>query len=145
MKRFFYTTVITFILFLSSCELETSDNGKLDGFWHLERIDTLSTGGVKDLAASRLFWSFQGKMMMVSDKDSRNAECILRFENRGDSLLLYNPILSDRTHGDVVITDSSILNAYGINKVEERFRLEELSHSKMSLTNHKYRLFLRKF
>ena len=25
----------------SSCELESSDNGKLDGFWHLESIDSL--------------------------------------------------------------------------------------------------------
>lgn len=28
----------------SSCELESSDNGKLDGFWHLESIDSLENG-----------------------------------------------------------------------------------------------------
>ena len=33
------------MLTLSSCEVETSQNGDLDGFWHLEQVDTLATGG----------------------------------------------------------------------------------------------------
>ena len=37
--------ILTTALTLASCELETSDNGKFDGFWHLERVDTLATGG----------------------------------------------------------------------------------------------------
>ena len=27
---------------MSSCTLETSDNGYFDGYWHLERVDTLA-------------------------------------------------------------------------------------------------------
>ena len=27
-------------LVMSSCEMETTDNGDLDGFWHLESVDT---------------------------------------------------------------------------------------------------------
>ena len=38
---FFAVLVFT----LSSCEIETSQNGDLDGFWHLEQVDTLATGG----------------------------------------------------------------------------------------------------
>ena len=33
------------MLTLSSCEVETSQNGDLDGFWHLEEVGTLATGG----------------------------------------------------------------------------------------------------
>ena len=41
--------ILTTALALASCELETSDNGKFDGFWHLERVDTLATGGSLNL------------------------------------------------------------------------------------------------
>ena len=34
----------------SSCELESSDNGKLDGFWHLESIDSLENGKTVDMS-----------------------------------------------------------------------------------------------
>ena len=34
---------------VASCELERDHNGDLAGYWHLERVDTLQTGGVKDM------------------------------------------------------------------------------------------------
>ena len=30
---------------LNSCEVDSSDNGDLDGFWHLESIDTSAPCG----------------------------------------------------------------------------------------------------
>ena len=35
---------------LTACEIESHDNGKIDGFWHLEHIDTLATGGTLDVS-----------------------------------------------------------------------------------------------
>jgi hypothetical protein len=46
------------MLTLSSCEVETSQNGDLDGFWHLEQVDTLATGGTCNFADKRVFWVF---------------------------------------------------------------------------------------
>lgn len=40
---------------LSSCTLESSDNGDLDGYWHLESIDTLATGKTGDYSNRRFF------------------------------------------------------------------------------------------
>lgn len=40
------------MLTLSSCEVETSQNGDLDGFWHLEQVDTLATGVLVTLQIS---------------------------------------------------------------------------------------------
>ena len=37
------------LCFQSACTLETSDNGDLDGYWHLEQVDTLATGGKLNL------------------------------------------------------------------------------------------------
>ena len=38
---------------MQSCEIETSHNGDLDGFWHLTGVDTLATGGKRDLAHAK--------------------------------------------------------------------------------------------
>ena len=40
---------------VASCELERDHNGDLAGYWHLERVDTLQTGGVKDMSRDRVF------------------------------------------------------------------------------------------
>ena len=43
-------SAIAISMLLTACgiDFEGSDNGKLDGFWHLEKVDTLATGGVTD-------------------------------------------------------------------------------------------------
>ena len=49
LTKLFVTTVVAALLMsLASCEIETSDNGELDGFWHLERIDSLEKGKTVD-------------------------------------------------------------------------------------------------
>ena len=52
---------------LNSCEIESSDNGSLDGFWHLESIDTLATGGRSDYSKQRVFWGVQYKLLSVNN------------------------------------------------------------------------------
>ena len=61
--------ILTTALTLASCELETSDNGKFDGFWHLERVDTLATGGSLNLQQKRIFWGVQAKLISARDID----------------------------------------------------------------------------
>ena len=59
---FFAVLVFT----LSSCEIETSQNGDLDGFWHLEQVDTLATGGTCSFADKRIFWGCQRYIVQVN-------------------------------------------------------------------------------
>ena len=72
----FILTVVSF----ASCSFETDTidgDGKIEGFWHMERIDTLvsDSAGVstvvatKDLSRELLFWSFQHKLLELSDKN----------------------------------------------------------------------------
>lgn len=49
MKRIIYL-IAAICLVVNSCTIETSDNGDFDGFWHLERVDTLATGNYLDLS-----------------------------------------------------------------------------------------------
>ena len=74
---------------LFSCTLETSDNGKLDGFWKLTRVDTLATGGVLDLRESGIFWAVQMNLMSVQDKYVEDSpEYLFRFEHKDGKLTL---------------------------------------------------------
>ena len=49
------------LCFQSACTIEMSDNGDLDGYWHLEQVDTLATGGKLNLSKERVFWGLHHK------------------------------------------------------------------------------------
>ena len=61
MKKLLFLVPLAAILCLS-CELETSDNGDLDGFWQLKQVDTLQ-GGTKDMRGSGVFWAVQTDLL----------------------------------------------------------------------------------
>lgn len=65
------------MLTLSSCEVETSQNGDLDGFWHLEQVDTLATGGTCYFADKRVFWGCQYKLIMIASRLVEDFICVL--------------------------------------------------------------------
>ena len=74
---------------LSSCTLESSGNGDLDGYWHLESIDTLATGKTGDYSNRRFFWGIEHRLISVSDIDREGRlGYYFRFEQTGDSLFL---------------------------------------------------------
>lgn len=93
-KRLFKTILAAFALVaLASCEIETSDNGDFDGFWHLERVDTLATGGTTDLSKKRVFWGVQYKLISVYDIDKEGTfGYYLRFKQTRDQIVTYSPV-----------------------------------------------------
>ena len=92
-KRLFKTILAAFVLVaLASCEIETSDNGDFDGFWHLERVDTLATGGTTDLSKKRVFWGVQYKLISVRDVDvDKQHGYYLRFKQTRDKIVTHTP------------------------------------------------------
>ncbi len=130
---------------LSSCELETSDNKKLDGYWRLQQVDTIATGGVNAMQGKRIFWAFQHKLLLLRDIDGKTYNCLSRFERQGDNLLLSQPYRYDREHGDEPLTSTELLQPYGVNELNEHFRIDKLSSSKMVLSSPKLRLHFVKF
>ena len=129
----------------AACELETSPNGKLDGYWHLETIDTLATNASGDLAQKRLFSSFQIILLEIRDRDNRDRTCLLRFEQRTDSLVLSEPHLYNRDEGDEPLKDTSQLAPYGNNMPTDRFKIERLDGARLILINKSYRIYLVRF
>ena len=155
MIRLIWTVIITGIVFgMSSCEMETSDNGDLDGFWHLESVDTLSTGGSCNYKERKVFWGVQHKLISIRNfaSDAASTGYYVRFNQTGDSLILSSPY-ANHWHqdygddgGDVPVTEiNSELRELGMNHLEEHFKKEKLSGSKMVLSNKEYRLSFMKF
>ncbi|MBQ2337570.1 MAG: lipocalin-like domain-containing protein [Prevotella sp.] len=127
----------------ASCSfLETDNSGKLGGFWHLERIDTLATGGRKDLSKEKRFWSVQGSILEVSRREIGIMQpFIFRYEHNGNTLSLSDARSNDREKGDPAVENVEPLRQYGINELHETFNVEALDRSKMQLKSNTLRLF----
>ena len=138
------TCLFTALLLLTSCEIEFSNNGKLDGFWQLIAVDTLATQHTSDLKTSGRTWAFQGRLLEMRDTKGGYSDLYFSFEHRGDSLFLDSPYLSDRDADDIKITDVNIVRPYGVNGLKEGFEIESLSNNKLILRSKTLRLMLRK-
>ena len=136
-----------FLVFsFTSCELETSGNGDLDGFWHLVQVDTLQTGGVKDTSKDLFFWSFQVNLLEFSDRSYQIPIFMARFNHDNGQLKVTQPCLYNRDEGNEMVTEENVkdISPYGLNALEEIFRVEELSGSRMTLSNGTLRLYFKK-
>lgn len=145
MKKIFLTILaFTAIFAMSSCTLETSDNGDLDGFWHLTRVDTIATGGVCDMSGKRVFWGIQMNLLNTADYDKSGSGYWLRFRDENSILRVYDPYTNDRGKGDVKVEDPTHLAPFGINQLDESFKIESLSGSRMTLSTDELRLSFKK-
>lgn len=144
--------IILSMALLSSCTLESSDNGDLDGFWHLESIDSLQSGKTVDVSNQKIFWGVEYKMIAARKENKVGESFYFRFEQTSDSLKI-TKVYIDHWHqdqgvdgGDIplgVVTDN--LRLYGVNAIPEGFAKEALSGSKMILRSKTVRLNFRKF
>jgi len=144
MKRLLILFIITaFCMLVVSCELEVSDNGKLDGFWQLYSMDNLSEGISVDMRSQQVSWSFQNRIMLAK-RDVRK-EVVFYFEHRADSLFMSDPYFSDREVEDVKVLRPEELNELGIFKLKEEYKILELSNNTMRLQSDMARLTFRKY
>lgn len=142
MKKLLY--LLLPLLALVSCSVETDSSGDLGGYWHLERVDTLATGGSADLSGLRRFWAVQGDLLQVSDKDG-GGSYLLRYSHEGDSLTLSDPRSDSRTDGDPAISDPTLLQPFGILSLTDRYAIESLHGGSMVLVSSKLRLDFKRF
>ena len=147
--------VIAAVLLAASCDIETSDNGNLDGLWHLERVDTIATGGSADRSNEYTFWGAQLRLMYTYDSNNSNVGSFyLRFSQTADSLIVEKAYINhwheDNPNvdqgGDIPVTTvNDSLRHFGINELPEGFAKEKLSGSRMTLRSKTLRLHFRKF
>ena len=138
LTRFFL--IISVISLMTACHMESSENGHLDGFWHLVRVDTLSTDtlsivGTSDLSQDYFFWAFQFQLLSVRNTQKSPEEYFLRFQRQGDELVLSDPFQYVLQGKDAPVENIDLLRPFGINDQEERFRIVHLSSRRMTLKN----------
>lgn len=146
-SQYLIFSLSAFLVFsFTSCELETSGNGDLDGFWHLVQVDTLQTGGVNDTSKELFFWSFQVNLLEFSDRSYHIPIYMARFNHENGQLKVTQPCLYNRDEGNEMVTEENVnvISPYGLNALEEIFRVEELSGSRMTLSNGTLRLYFKK-
>lgn len=146
-SQYLIFSIFAFLVFsFTSCELETSGNGDLDGFWHLVQVDTLQTGGVNDTSKELFFWSFQVNLLELSDRSYQIPIFMARFNHDNVQLKVTQPCLYNRDEGNEMVTEENVkdISPYGLNALEETFRVEELSGSRMTLSNGTLRLYFKK-
>lgn len=102
------------ILGLQSCSLNT-DNApeELEGMWHLEYYKHKGQPTV-DCMGKKLFWSFQANLLQLDDKSFSNPSILYKYDKIGNILKLENPFRYDRENGDEPLTDTNLLEVYGI-------------------------------
>ena len=144
MRKLLY--IFTMLLMLAACDIHTSNNGDLDGYWQLRSVDTLSSGMSCDMRDSMLFWSFQGNLLHVRDnKEEKLAKVFMRFTLSDKVMTLTNPIIDLRGSSDLVLTDTTFLRHYGIHDMPETLKVVTLNSSTMILENRVLRLNFRKY
>lgn len=150
MKKLFYLLIVPLLL-LTSCELETSDNGNFDGFWHLVSVDSLANGQHQDLSQKRIFWAVQLKLIQLRGADRKDEggaarEYYEQFKLEQNQLTLSNPHQKDREAGDPIITEERLdeIRPYGINALTERFDIVRLDKDEMILKSSTLQLQFRK-
>ena len=146
MKRL-YIYIIGVVLLMTGCDVETSDNGDLDGFWRMSSMTSVYSSmlpGV-DMRQSGLTWSFQGRMLELRDVNDRQKDIVMSFQHEGETLRVYDPYFVERDSGDIRIEDVSYLIPYGINHTDDSFTVRELSGDRMVLSNILVTLEFRKY
>ena len=93
MKKVLYifTSVITCVALCTamiSCDIETSDNGNLDGFWQLTQIDSVAINKSVSMKESQIFWAFQTDVMEVRNLKAGDTKVLRRLEISYQSTLL---------------------------------------------------------
>ena len=144
MRKLLY--IFTMLLMLAACDIHTSNNGDLDGYWQLRSVDTLSSGMSCDMRDSMLFWSFQGNLLHVRDnKEEKLDKVFMRFTISDKVMTLTNPIIDLRDSSDLVLIDTTFLRHYGIHDMPETLKVVTLNSSTMILENRVLRLNFRKY
>ena len=143
MRNILYTIAICLFL-TTSCTFDVSDNGDLDGYWQLTAVDTLSNQKCVNMCDSGIFWAVQFEKLVTSSVNPVS-EIIFNFKQTPDSLTLSNPYVLYRDSSDIKITNPDGLRKYGVNNLEERFRIVRLDDSRMILETEMLRLNFRRY
>lgn len=147
-----FSLITIFLLLLTGCSIETSDNGVLDGRWQLMEINYFDGSNRTVKTKEQLiFWDIQYKLISIhsmSSKlhDSLTEESLCRFNYTKDSLKLSDFYRHFR-EADQKIDDplTTYFQKTGINGINANFAVLHLDSKSMLLQSDYAKLSFRKF
>lgn len=141
MKKIIF--LLTILLSLSSCSVEMTNNGDLDGFWQMYEMQ-VDGGEIKDMRNTGNTMGVNFNIM--SFREGGNYDCIYcRFDNDGTYLRIYDFRVGKHDITDLPVEDPSTLNVFGIFSLDEKFKIETMTSSSMILRSERALLKLRKY
>ncbi len=156
MKHIAPTLLLTLLtpVLISSCS-NMSDNGPIDGMWHLEKIYTRPDGNAsgsysveKNCASDRIYWSFQLNLLSIRSAEEHNgktSESVARFKLTSTTLDLTAIYVHYRDR-DSLLTDPNAvdLSSVGIHGINPSYTIVQLDGNHMRLCSTTDSLVFRK-
>ena len=147
-----YSLITIFLLLLTGCSIETSDNGVVDGRWQLMEINYFDGSNRKvETKEQLIFWDIQYKLISIHSMsgklhDSLTEESLCRFNYTKDSLKLSDFYRHFR-EADQKIDDplTTYFQKTGINGINANFAVLHLDSKSMLLQSDYAKLSFRKF
>ncbi len=147
-----FSLITIFLLLLTGCSIETSDNGVLDGRWQLMEINYFDGSNRKvETKEQLIFWDIQYKLISIHSMsgklhDSLTEESLCRFNYTKDSLKLSDFYRHFR-EADQKIDDplTTYFQKTGINGIKANFAVLHLDSKSMLLQSDYAKLSFRKF
>lgn len=139
-------TLWSFIVMLcfSACTLENDSKaaGDLAGMWKCVYIEKGAQS--VELKDKKVFWSFQGRLLLLEDKTGAHSWILYHFNKKGNTLELREPYRYDRENGDELLTTPSLLSFYGIDTLAITFTIQQ-SENTMALVSNNVTLHFKRF
>ena len=147
-----FSLITIFLLLLTGCSIERSDNGVLDGRWQLMEINYFDGSNRKvETKEQLIFWDIQYKLISIHSMsgklhDSLTEESLCRFNYTKDSLKLSDFYRHFR-EADQKIDDplTTYFQKTGINGIKANFAVLHLDSKSMLLQSDYAKLSFRKF
>lgn len=144
MKQKLICMIVLTVILLTSCDIETSHNGDLDGFWQLQCVDTLSNHVSVDMNGRGIYWCVQKDLIEVKKYKGDSYSVLFQFDYSGNQLRLYKPYQDYRDAQDIAIDQVSLLQPFGINSLDEMFTIEQVDDN-LVITSSTLRLHFRRY
>ena len=124
---------------LGSCKMG-DENGDLDGMWQMAEWRDRATGTSKITKSDQIYVSFQLKLMKLQRLDQKHYY-LSDFMVRNDSIILGNTITYP---ADTIVATDTLTKWFAV-PADKRFRIDELSNSRMQLSTAANILQFRKY
>ena len=139
MKKIVFLFMALAVMF-TSCDLDTFDNGDLEGMWKVQGIDSLTNGRYVDKSQTQMAFAVQKMLLQLS---GAGATVLCRFEHKGDSLVVYDPRKPGSNNPPVETVDA--LRPYSFTSLRMSFHIDLLNGKRMILRTDDLKLYFEKY